>query len=53
VTAYGYDARGNLLTVTDAKGGTHRFTHDKADRVITEARPGGDTIAYAYSAWVS
>jgi len=37
-------------TVTDAKGGTHRFTYYIADRVITEARPRGETIAYAYNA---
>ena len=36
--------------MTDASNGTHRFTYDKADRVITEARPGGETIAYAYNA---
>jgi len=39
-----------VISPTDASNGTHRFSYDKADRVITEARPGGKRLTYGYDA---
>ena len=50
ITQYGYDPRGNLVSVTDAKGNTHSFNYDRLDRMVKEIRPLGQAISYAYDA---
>lgn len=40
----------NLIGLTDANGNTHTFTFSRADRMLTEARPMGQTIVYGYDA---
>lgn len=47
--SYGYDANGNITSVTDATG-TTSYEYDKLDRLIQVKRPSGETITYAYDA---
>lgn len=47
--AYGYDANGNITSVTDATGMTS-YQYDKLDRLIQVKRPSGETIVYTYDA---
>jgi YD repeat-containing protein len=42
--------RDNLIGLTDANNNTHTFSFDRADRMLTEARPMGQTITYTYNA---
>ena len=46
---YGYDANGNIVSVTDATG-TTSYQYDKLDRLTQVKRPSGQTIVYAYDA---
>lgn len=46
---YGYDANGNITSVTDATGITN-YQYDKLDRLIKVNRPSGLTIVYTYDA---
>jgi len=47
---YGYDAQGNLHTVTDPLARSTTLDHDANGRVTTITRPGGSTIGFAYDA---
>ncbi|MBM6403444.1 ricin-type beta-trefoil lectin domain protein [Phycicoccus sp. CSK15P-2] len=38
-TSWGYDAAGNAVAVTDARGATTRFGYDAAGRMATESQP--------------
>ena len=48
VTEFGYNARSQRLSVTDAKGQLYSFTFDPLGRVLTTAR-GGSTLSYGYT----
>jgi RHS repeat-associated protein len=46
---YGYDANGNLITRTDARGIASTFTYDPLDRIETKTYTGGTPgVTYAY-----
>ncbi|MHC0433830.1 RHS repeat-associated core domain-containing protein [Streptomyces sp. O3] len=45
-----YDAVGNLLTVTDAAGGTTSYIYDAANRLTEVKDPAGNTITQTYDA---
>jgi YD repeat-containing protein len=55
---HAHRSTGNLISVKDAKGNTHRYEYDKLDRMVKEIRPMGQTgstgspqaLAYAYDA---
>ncbi|MDU4698584.1 MULTISPECIES: RHS repeat domain-containing protein [Paenibacillus] len=46
---YGYDANGNIISVTDATG-TTSYQYDKLDRLTQVKRPSDQTIVYVYDA---
>ncbi len=48
VTCYGYDKKGNLTTVTDARGNTTVFDYDEMDRLKTTIDPVGNPETFAY-----
>lgn len=48
VTGYTYDAYGNMLSMTDAKGNKTEFQYDHDDRLTKEIRPDGTCYAYRY-----
>ncbi len=48
-SSFGYDAKGNLSTVTDPQGRVSQYSHDDAGRVVTATNPAGQTSTYAYS----
>lgn len=54
VTAYTYDAQGNLLTRREAVGtaaeALYQMTYNAAGQVLTETDPRGNTTNYAYDA---
>jgi YD repeat-containing protein len=43
-----YDARGNLIQLTDANGNAHKFEYDRNDRVVREILPLGQATDYGY-----
>ncbi|WDT77685.1 MAG: RHS repeat protein [Candidatus Manganitrophus sp.] len=43
--SYTYDANGNLLVQTDARGNKTRFVYDKLNRVKTKIMTGPDSTA--------
>lgn len=45
-----YDGRGNLLSATDAAGGTMRYAYDAAARLTSATDPDGGTWGYDYDA---
>jgi len=47
VASYGYDAAGNMNSVTDATG-SRTFTHDTAGRVTALGYPGGAALSLSY-----
>jgi len=47
--SYGYDANGNLSSMTDPTG-TTSYTYDKDNRVLTKTLPGGTQLTYTYDA---
>ncbi|MBI4181512.1 MAG: hypothetical protein HY520_00900 [Candidatus Aenigmarchaeota archaeon] len=47
-TAYGYDARGNLVNVTDPEGGVTAFAYNTLGQPISATDPNGYTTTYAY-----
>jgi YD repeat-containing protein len=49
---YGYDAVGNLVSVTRENGAVLTFNYDPADRLVSQSNPfdGGRLIAYWYDA---
>lgn len=49
VTAYGYDVRGNLTSVTDTLGRVTQYAYDDADRLISTTDPDGNVTAQAYN----
>jgi len=49
-TSYGYDAVGNLLTITDAEGQVTRFTYDGLNRLVQEVNALGKQWDYGYDA---
>jgi RHS repeat-associated protein len=49
VTQYGYDAIGNLSTVTDPTGGITTFNYDAANRLTQRVLPNGITTTYTYN----
>jgi RHS repeat-associated protein len=46
--SYTYDANGNLLTQTDAKGQIISFTYDKLNRPLTQVYPDASVVNYEY-----
>ena len=48
VTAYGYDSRDNLKTVTDAKNSVTSYTYDDLGREISVSSPDSGTAVYVY-----
>ncbi|MGA1826369.1 MAG: RHS repeat-associated core domain-containing protein [bacterium] len=46
---YTNDARGNHLTMTDAKGNTTHFEYDIRDRVVKITNPLGEETIYSYT----
>ena len=51
VTTYNYDAKGNLLTTTDANGNTASNIYDAQGRLITETDFNGNTTTYEYNVY--
>jgi RHS repeat-associated protein len=49
-SAYTYDVRGNLQSVTDPSGFTRRMTWDRAGRLLTSTDADRGTRTYAYDA---
>lgn len=49
-TAYGYDAAGNLTSVTDPNGNATTFTFDAAGLMLSETNAAGSRWAYSYDA---
>lgn len=49
-TVFGYDAKGNLNSVTDPQGRITSYTHDGAGRIASVTEPSGLTRGYSYSA---
>ncbi|MBA9088808.1 RHS repeat-associated protein [Fontibacillus solani] len=47
--SYGYDANGNITSVTDSTG-TTSYKYDSLNRLIQVKRPSGHTIDYTYDA---
>ncbi|HQZ36478.1 MAG TPA: DUF6531 domain-containing protein, partial [Ilumatobacteraceae bacterium] len=48
VTTFGYDAAGNLTRVTDGANQVTNYTYDNLSRRLTEIRPLGQSLSYAY-----
>jgi len=48
VTAFGYDANGNLLSVTDARNSVTSYVYDNLDRATTRRDPLLHDEAYQY-----
>jgi len=49
-TNYTYDAKGNLISRTDAKGATIHYTYDAAGRLLTKTFPDGSATTFTYDA---
>ena len=49
-TSGSYDGRGNLLSATDAAGGTMRYAYDAAARLTSAIGPDGGKWGYGYDA---
>lgn len=49
VTQYGYDVRGNQVSVTDTLGRVTTYTYDAADRLISVTDPDNNTSTNAYN----
>ncbi|MED8270653.1 RHS repeat domain-containing protein, partial [Escherichia coli] len=49
-TAFGYDAYGRLVTLTNENGERYRFRHDVLDRLAEQINPDGCRQAYRYNA---
>jgi RHS repeat-associated protein len=49
ITQYGYDAVGNLKTVTDPTGGITTFNYDAVNRLTQRILPNGITTTYTYN----
>ncbi len=49
-TSYSYDAKDNLVSLTDAEGNTTEFEYDANNRLTKEIRPGGEETSYTYDA---
>ncbi|MEJ2527675.1 MAG: hypothetical protein P8Y49_06285, partial [Sulfurovaceae bacterium] len=47
-TSYTYDSRGNVATITDAKGQSTSFAYDVMDRVTQITHPNGVKESYSY-----
>ena len=45
-----YDARGNVISVTDAAGDTTTSTYDGLDRVLTVVQPESIAVTYVWDA---
>jgi RHS repeat-associated protein len=50
VTAFTYDNRNNLLTMTDPMGGVRRFTYDSNNNMLTFTDATGATTVFTYDA---
>jgi YD repeat-containing protein len=50
VTAYSYDAVGNLLSLTDSVGNTTAYRYDALHRLVEELDPLGRSTTFAYDA---
>lgn len=50
---YGYDANGNMISQTDAKGQTIGFSYDAVNRIIKKDYPTGSDVIYTYDEPVS
>ena len=50
VTKYTYDRMGNVLTVTDSRGGTEYFEYDKIGRKLRKTDRNGNRIEYQHDA---
>lgn len=48
VTSYGYDARGNQISMTDTLGHTTQYGYDDAGRLITTTDPAGNVTTNTY-----
>ena len=48
VVSYGYDAHGNLVSVTDSEGCVSSFTYDDRHRLLSAAREDALTFFYRY-----
>ncbi|QFR48818.1 DUF5011 domain-containing protein [Sulfurimonas lithotrophica] len=48
IVSYSYDSKGNIATVTNAKGETTNYAYDIMDRVTTITYPNGTTENYEY-----
>nr|WP_305793236.1 RHS repeat-associated core domain-containing protein [Sedimenticola hydrogenitrophicus] len=48
ITTYGYDAWGNLITLTDPEGQTTTFTHDARGQILTRTDPNNHTSQAGY-----
>jgi YD repeat-containing protein len=48
VTTYGYDARGNRTSITDALNHTTTFTYDAGNRLTQIAYPDSTTTTFGY-----
>lgn len=49
ITQYAYDAAGNLIRVTDPKGGETVMTYDAVNRLTSRTLPNGVTTTYSYN----
>ena len=50
VSAYAYDADGNLTAVTDPNGHVTTYTVDRSGRTVSEVNPVGSTTKWAHTA---
>jgi RHS repeat-associated protein/uncharacterized repeat protein (TIGR01451 family) len=48
--AFGYDANGNVISVTNRRGETTTFTYNALGQITRKILPGGRTIDYTYDA---
>ena len=49
-TQYGYDAEGNVTSVTDPNNNTTNYAYDPLNRLITVTQPGNMETSYSYNA---
>lgn len=52
-SSYTYDAKGNVLTSTDARGKTTTFDYDALNRMVSASYPTGTTTTFEYDGGAS